>query len=168
MNQLIAGYEERLPQARDEYGNWEASDSPRKQSGALHVPVVEATAIDLPQLTWPDGKSFALCLSHDVDLVERYSTRQRMRHLQRMWVNGQRNPADVGRAISTAVGKWFVSQAKRNQRDPYSQFEQWLEVEEKLGFRSTFFFFSDAGSRWHKLDEEYALDDRICFQGRRC
>ena len=165
--ELISGAEERLTHQRDAFGNWEARFSPRTADGTLQVPLIEAQAQDLPALAWPQSKTFALCLSHDVDHVVRYSARQRLRHAQRMWQNGQRAPRYFARAAATAAGKWAVHLRLGHSPDPYSQLERWLELEDKHNFRSTFFFFSDAGKRWHEVDEEYTLDDLIQFQGRR-
>jgi peptidoglycan/xylan/chitin deacetylase (PgdA/CDA1 family) len=68
---------------------------------------------------------------------------------------------------ATALAKGLLGLARGGVRDPYSRFERWLELEEKFGFRSTFFFPSDIDGRRHPEDPEYSFDDKIYFQGRR-
>jgi peptidoglycan/xylan/chitin deacetylase (PgdA/CDA1 family) len=46
-------------------------------------------------------------------------------------------------------------------------FEPWLEVEERFGFRSTFFFFPDQASIYHPFDGPfYRYQDQVVFNGR--
>ena len=75
---------------RDRWGRWEFDFSENFQAGRLWVPEVDrwvaerraelAPATALVPL-WPEGRRFAVCLTHDVDLVSRESTpRQIMRY----------------------------------------------------------------------------------------
>ena len=68
---------------RDRWGRWEFDRSENFHAGDLWIPEVDrwvadrraelATATALEPL-WPDGRRFAVCLTHDVDLVSPQST----------------------------------------------------------------------------------------------
>jgi peptidoglycan/xylan/chitin deacetylase (PgdA/CDA1 family) len=74
---------------------------------------------------WPDGKRFALCLTHDVDRIEKswwhcayYFIRTRKPyHLKSLFTKGKERP--------------------------YWNFEKIMAIEEKHGVRSTFFFLNE-------------------------
>jgi len=77
-------------------------------------------------LTWPDGKKFGICLSHDVDRVEKqwwhcithFLKEKRIYH------------------IKTFLTLW--------RDNPYWNFEKIMEIEEKYNVRSTFFFLNES------------------------
>ena len=77
--------------------------------------------------------TFALCLTHDVDRV--YQTYQPLYY-------GMRNldPAEM-------LGFW-------SENNPYWQFENIMEIEEKLGVRSSFYF----------LNEKHLFEDRPIWE----
>lgn len=83
---------------------------------------------------WPDGCSFALALSHDVDRVAKrwqfpyYFGRAILRRqLGQLW----RHTCSLGALL--------------RGDDPYWNFERIMSLEDKLGVRSTFFFLDEPG-----------------------
>lgn len=118
---------------------------------------------------WPEGKPFAVCLTHDVDLVSLHSFRQSARLRARQYMDGDSLKTkarvllgwdmDIMRAVKHA-----------NAQDPLHCYEHWLEVEEKVGARSTFFFWPGWSSvrKHHASDCAYELADRIAFDGQEC
>ena len=107
-----------------------------------------------PSVVWPGGKSFAVALSHDVDfLPERpldnavQGAKTVLRHLIR-----HRDPADAWRA-----GRGWVSAAIAG-RDPYGCVPEIIDVERRMGLRSS---FQVAVGRRHADDVNYDIaDDR--------
>ena len=82
---------------------------------------------------WPDGKKFALCLTHDVDEIKKtyqYFTRS-IQHIGRL---------EFSRAFYH-IKSFFTDKILGN--NPYWTFEKIMELEEKLGVKSTFFFLQE-------------------------
>jgi hypothetical protein len=74
------------------------------------------------------GKEFCVCISHDVDRVKK--TFQFLTHCLRNLKNRDMRSA--------------IYQVKSlTQRAHYWMFEKIMEIEEKLGVRSTFFFLNE-------------------------
>ena len=80
---LLLRLEEHENAHRDDWGRWEFDFSENFHSGRLWVPEVDywvaERRIELAATTaleplWPDGRRFAVCLTHDVDLVSPQST----------------------------------------------------------------------------------------------
>jgi hypothetical protein len=101
---------------------------------------------------WPDGKSFALVLSHDVDFLPHgfidnvvQGGKSVLRHLVR-----QRDPGDAARA---ALG-WL--RAMTHGRDPYGCVPELIAREQQLGLRSS---FQVAVARRHPHDVNYRIED---------
>ncbi len=71
---------------------------------------------------WPNGKKFAICLTHDVDRVKK--TYQYFTHL-----------------VKTHRSYHFLSLFQKNE--PYWNFEKIIEIENKYEVKSTFFFMNE-------------------------
>lgn len=112
-------------------------------------------AVARARAEWPDGKKFAVVLSHDVDFIPVrpldntvQGAKTLMRHLIR-----QRDPAEAWRAFrgwcsSTVAG-----------RDPYGCVPQIIEREHAMGLRSS---FQVAVGHRHPNDVNYHIeDDRV-------
>ncbi|MFC2162154.1 polysaccharide deacetylase family protein [Candidatus Altiarchaeota archaeon] len=84
---------------------------------------------------WPDGKGFAVCLTHDVDEV-----RKTYQHLTRPVIYSLRG--ELGRAVRQAYYSAGDLLARRN---PYWTFPKLMEVEEGLGVRSSLYFLEEKG-----------------------
>lgn len=137
--------------------------------GLLYRPVVDehllAQGGDKP--SWPDGKRFAVCLTHDVDRVSLYSSKQSFR-----WLRSQspsRN-SEFLRVVMRFGAKLFRAVRNRLRRDPLHRYEDWLKVESDVGAISTFFFWPGWSnvSRHHVTDCSYELHDRVVFDDQDC
>lgn len=73
---------------------------------------------------WPDGKKFAVCLTHDVDRVKK--TYQYLTHF-------------VKTKDFYHLKSFFIK-----KEEPYWNFERIMEIEEKYDARSTFFFLNES------------------------
>jgi hypothetical protein len=107
------------------------------------------------RLEWPDGGTYALVLSHDVDFlpagrgdVALQGAKTVLRHLIR-----QRDPADALRAGAGWARAWFAG------RDPYGCVPQIIAREKELGVRAS---FQVAVGHRHPSDVNYRIeDDRV-------
>lgn len=87
---------------------------------------------------WPEGKRFALFLSHDVDEVydrELFRILGDINHIRRVIMDGE--PGSAKLALNR------VGNAILRPRNPLVQIERILEIERKHAFRSTFFMLED-------------------------
>lgn len=139
--------------------------------GLLYCPVVDehCLANGGKKPVWPDGKPFAVCLTHDVDSVTLSSYRQ----MTRLGLSNIGNAKNILK--KTRVGLSFGRELartslNRNSEDPLHCYERWLEVEQKSGARSTFFFWPGWSSvaKHHPSDCLYEMRDRIFFDGQKC
>jgi peptidoglycan/xylan/chitin deacetylase (PgdA/CDA1 family) len=134
--------------------------------GLLYRPVVDEDRIKSGdgKPAWPEGKPFAVCLTHDVDHVSTRSVKQvvRRKRMQSAFSKGPRHWCDSSMDV--------VSAGLRSlQRDPIHCYEKWLDLEKTYG-HSTFFFSPglDAITRRHANDLPYELSDKVVFRGERC
>ena len=114
-------------------------------------PICQQNSIELENKPfWPDGKRFAVCLTHDVDRV--YKTYQ---YLPSILKNiKKRNP----RGIVEQIKSMLFDHGKNN---PYWTFDKIMNLENKLGVKSTFFFLNETG----KLNP-FGLKSWVLFRGR--
>jgi len=105
-----------------------------------------------PKPFWPDGKKFAVCLTHDVDEI-----RKTYQYLTQA-VRGLKD-----RRLSKTIYqlKSFFTD-KIHGRNPYWTFEELMRLEEKLDVRSTFYFLKETAkvdifkpSTWHHYARRY-------------
>lgn len=139
--------------------------------GLLYRPVVDEHFLDNggKRPIWPDGKPFAVCLTHDVDVVSLYSLRQSLRRRKaQIW-----RPGSAHQKIRSLLGLGvdLVSVAKHSgQKDPLHCFERWLNVENEVDAHSTLFFWPGLSSitKPHHSDCLYELSDPMIFDNQKC
>ncbi len=139
--------------------------------GLLYHPVVDEAYLagGGAKPVWPGGKPFAVCLTHDVDLVT-------LRSLKQCWRMGREGFQRAENAVQTAKTilafcRDVVSAGIHiDDADPLHCYERWLAAEAAVGARSTFFFWPGWSSvgRHHASDCTYELTDRVVFDGQRC
>lgn len=104
-----------------------------------------------------------LCLSHDVDYTT--SLDQGIKFFRRLsravFADGRR-----GRALVTAAGSLVRLATEWPRRERYGDFYDWLALEERFGFRSTFFFLPYPEEAPHVCDGDYRFTDRVTFDRR--
>ncbi len=94
---------------------------------------------------WPDGKRFALAVTHDVDIACR-SVKGSIRLLMKRIPPGRfRGLYD---SVRSSIG---------DRHNPYDRVSEWIKIENDLGIKSTFFIF--AGPDRHQDDPKYRLDE---------
>lgn len=99
---------------------------------------------------WPEGKTFAVCLTHDVDRVNK--TYQYFTHFIKHLKN---------RDTSSAMNQITSILEKLHGNDPYWNFEEIMKLENELNVRSTFFFLDEKENPYL-----FNLKSLILFTGR--
>ncbi|MCY2987501.1 MAG: hypothetical protein NTY19_06515 [Planctomycetota bacterium] len=146
---IVTGVMERNEQ-RDEWGVIVATGSQLQRAGMLGLPVVAMYVDRLLRLLqqrrgpfptldrWPNGKRFAVVLTHDVDnpfsrLPLSLRGAELLRALRtRRWCSTARWIASWG----VEAGRRICGARSCSENDPNFCFDKWREVERKLGTRS--------------------------------
>jgi hypothetical protein len=164
---------------RDQWGCWEHAFSDNYRRGQLWEPEVDAWVAarrtELQRSTpleplWPSGHRFAICLTHDVDMVTRASTPA---HLWRQVVTGLAPSGDLSRRARAmrwlgpieALGRasvWGV----RSTPSTRDSLERCVALESEFGVRGSYFFAVYPPLRRSRYDCVYTLTDRCEFRGR--
>lgn len=177
---LLLRVEESEHSHRDQWGCWEHGFSENFRRGQLWVPEVDLwVAAERRRLAkqtpleplWPDGASFALCLTHDVDMVaRRWTASQHARSLS-VALRGSTGDAGAERARRRAsaaaravarVPYFGVSRAP----DAADTLERCVELERSRGVTGSYLFTVYPSSRKTIYDAVYAGNDRCRFRGR--
>lgn len=113
---------------------------------------------------WPEARPFALCLTHDIDVVSRKSYWAKFcRRVNRaMSAKGPKR-----KALEAALGAVFRMLSEAGKRDPLGHYEDWVNMESRQGFQSTFFAFPTDVSAQHVYDAEYRFTDPVIFSGQK-
>jgi hypothetical protein len=161
----LTRYEEALPGERDRYRRFPAAATVAVREGFLGVPVVDAY-VELVwaalQRLWPrlvrPRRRYHVLLSHDVD--DPLSTLGRSRGLLARQLAGdvvrRRDPELLlrrARALADARRGWL-------DRDPHATFDLLMDVSERHGLRSAFYFLSSNdvnphGGRYDLVDHPW-------------
>lgn len=162
---ILSGLEEIHSQKRDQHHRFLADYSKIHNKNFLRRPLVneyfglmyrwinlcfEKKKIPLLQKWyWPDRKSFSVCLTHDVDHLKKWiwpwkkrKLAQSIRHLSKLKIKESKKNA--GDFLTSLICK----------EDPYWNLEKITAIEDKYGFKSTFFF----GGMGHKRDKQNPFD----------
>lgn len=165
--------EEHEREERDPWGGWAAPAS----NGSVGRPEIdvwlEGVRRDLPnklEPRWPHGKRFAVCLTHDVDLLSaRVTPAQAFRHAR----------AGLAPGISGAFDPLFrfarpAARVARTARSGISfapslrdTLERSLDLEHAHGATASYFFTVPPHAPRSRYDCTYAPGDLCVFRGRR-
>jgi hypothetical protein len=155
------------------FGRWEFSYSDNFHRGQLWVPEVDewvsdhrrdlARELDLEPL-WPNGHKFAVCLTHDVDMVSRQvSPRQALRGIRTAFKHDDNGYRSRALRVGKAAGRSIYFGLSRLP-SAAATLEKCVEMELELGVRSSYFF---TVAPIHPDDCVYTLNDACSFQNRR-
>jgi peptidoglycan/xylan/chitin deacetylase (PgdA/CDA1 family) len=174
---LLRSEEREIPH-RDRWGCWEYGFSAAHRDGLLLVPEIDdwaaaqraklAAATALTPL-WPDGRSFAVCLTHDVDLVGASSSLPQALRSMRIGLAPGGPPRS--RAIRLATPPVRAARAFAGGISPYplaEHLERSLALEQEHGVTASYFFTVFPGADSSRFDCTYAPGDRCRFRGERC
>ncbi len=171
---LLLRLEEHETGERDRWGRWEFGLSESYRDGRLWVAEIDewvadrrrelSTTHELEPL-WPGQGRFAVCLTHDVDLLSARSTpRQVLRHARAgLESDGTirrfaRPPARVARSLRAGIAR---APATRET------IERSVELETARSLTASYLFTPPPGRDASRFDCVYALDDPCRFRGAR-
>lgn len=158
--------EELMCNEHDLYNRFSARLSVAHKNDFIHIPVIDEyikiineliffgfEKIKMPLIQkcpWPQNKDFAVCLTHDVDRIKKWTVR---RILSQFVSSGM---SLFKLEIKQSVNK-LTSAIKSVLKDPYWTFEEILIAEEKYGFKSSFYFCANGN---HELDPKYNVNSK--------
>ena len=157
---MLSRYEEVVLNTKDEHDRFPSKASQAYQEGFLDRPIVNEY-IELlwswihsliPELRrnplWPENKEFAVCLTHDVDSVQRYSLLPPAISIGSAIVR-QKNPR-----LAFHILRDYFGSLLHLKKDPFDTFDYMLDLERRYGFLSSFYFMSGGDS---KFDGSYSV-----------
>ena len=99
------------------------------------------------KVVYPEGKTFAACLTHDVDNTSKYNLQVHVRRLISQ-IKHCINGCDLRAMRSLRSTIYFIleSLAKQSEEDPLFCYETWLAIEKSQNVRSTFLFLPNKSS----------------------
>lgn len=145
----------------DSHGRFSAFSSHAFKHGYLERPIVDEWVCILKQLierVWPDlvlkRHQFRTILSHDVDVPSRYAFNDRMELLRTM--GGDVLKRRDLRSALRAPWIWANSRETIHPLDPLNTFDWIMDLSEKKGLLSAFYFICGHTS---SLDADYEPED---------
>lgn len=154
---------------RDSRGNWDWPYSRAHREGRLYEPTLDLLLDECrkslqvrhpdwsPSPIWPNGKPFAICLTHDVDEVCCGSV---WRGVWRQCRAALRHEPTWSQKARSAIRPVARLPFKMNPRSERWHFDDWLDLESRHGTQSTF-LFAAAGAEAGPCDPMYRHDDLI-------
>ena len=169
--------EERNHPHRDQWGNWEGSFCRAHREGKLLQPYLDEEILAYsqrylsthpeiqPRDKYPQGHSFALCITHDTDNINYFPSLRAMHAILSRYLRcGLTHPEAFKTHILKAVKDLLCNRGKNLAHRDFSRF---IELEQSLGFRSTFYLFSPHLPQPHYYDSCYNTSDDLLFRGKR-
>ncbi len=163
---------------RDALGRWELSCTNKGTSGKEDRPFLDESLdhwrkkiyrsnSDIkPEPLWPEGKSFAICLTHDADHVNLFSMRERWRFFM-----NQKKIEKPSLQCYARFSKTLIKTSIRGLMKPtdalWNGYSKWLKLEESFGFKSTILFLAELIEPWHPVDSVYSFKDKVYFDNKR-
>lgn len=173
----IARLEETENSARDMWGNWDWQYTEAQRTGRMYIPTIDRDIVKLKKNTgkrlhvppWPNGKRFALCLTHDVDFVSRISlSAKAARQSFGGLLKSKSTPLKKAVKLVRLGGQFSLQRfLLAGKDDPFWQYEKWLALEDRFGFHSTFYFFPSPLLRIHEWDCSYQLSDTVKYRDKK-
>jgi hypothetical protein len=165
--------EEHEDERRDRWGRWDFDLSESFHAGLLRVPELDrwvaerraelAAEVALEPL-WPDGRRFAVCLTHDVDLVSERATPRQAARFARAGANGSglarfaRPPVRLARSLRAGIAR--VPSARET-------LEHSVALEAEHGAVASYLFTVPPTAGPSRYDCVYAPEDPCLFRGRK-
>ncbi len=159
---------------RDQWDCWEYAFCESYREGRLLEPDVDlwvaerrrelAASVPLAPL-WPDGRPFAVCVTHDVDLVSDASTPAQVLRSARASLGAPRGH----RVVTLARPPVRIARAARHRisRAPATrELELSVQIERDLGVSASYFFTVFPSRGASRYDCTYLPTDRCRFRGR--
>ena len=148
------------------------------QKNKLYHPILDNvnSQIEPRQVTWPNDSEFAVCLTHDLDHITLYSVNQVYRRTkQKLATHWRTRTFDADSAVDSSFsdvlkslaieGRSLLQSLGHTGNDPLHNLERWLDLEQSIDAKSTFFVLPTPSPPYHISDPEYRFTDEIVFEG---
>lgn len=158
---FLSAWDERVKSSRDEFGRFPDEENLLVKIGIADLPIVnfyfhilkalvQNLGFAVDERKW-DGKSFALCVTHDVDVLRKWSAFGIYNEVMNKFIMGK---DDIQlRRQRFAKFLYFLSKGI----DPYREgMRKIFKFEKSLNVKSTFFMKSGGGT---KYDARYKWDE---------
>lgn len=169
---FLACWQELILKARDQWDRFPFQGSLQQKLDIVQRPVVmeylqvlhealntlcerdQKQPISIP--LWPDGKKFAVCLTHDVHTLKRWSMASVRAEVRRCagLVLKHKQP---GRGLSRFAHSTLSVIKRENPVAPHL----WLEQEKRYGYSSSFYFMTGGSS---SFDPPHYWNDKASFK----
>lgn len=161
---------------RDRWGCWEYGFCESFRDGRLLEADVDRWLADrraelggAAEPLWPAGHRFAVCITHDVDLISRVSTPHQV--LRSMRTSLADTPSSIrDRAVRLARPMVRVARAAYNGISKFpvaDTLERAIELERERGVTASYFFTVYPGASASRYDCVYDFADACYFRGER-
>ena len=142
--------------------------SPLNLLGQLYTPIIDKQFLNEghSKPVWPEGKPFAVCLTHDVDAVSEFNIAQNFRSILKLVRSNSERPLSE-RLRWIIIHKLKIMRGLFGSDDNICKFEQWMEIEERVGARSTFFFAPEKVEHPHSSDCMYKYSQLTPYKGQK-
>lgn len=112
------------------------------------------------EIKWPGEKRFALCLTHDMDILHSCQIKQKIRSLKyHLKAPLRRKMIFLLSILKHAMMYAFSSRTS-------FPIDAWMKIEDQFGFRSTMFFLAGPPAMPHYWDFLYHISDNINYGGK--
>lgn len=175
LKRLLLRSEEYESPQRDQWGNWEHSYAENYHRGMLWEPEVDiwlkSLRNDLTKkgltLTplWPEKKTFAICLTHDVDYISHESSFQSITREALVACKAKDKSTSNTLSILKGFAKLLLKPWKITPNANHS-LETCVNIEKDLAVKSSYFFTVYPLSTYSKYDRVYKPNDRYLFSGK--
>jgi hypothetical protein len=173
LSRLLLRTEELESDVRDRWGRWEFERSDNFRRGKLREPEIDEWLAEVRggmgafscAPLWPDGHSFVVCPSHDVDMVSRTWTPSQVVRSLRTALSGARG-MDRTEAVLKACGRGIVYGTSRAPSSA-ATLQRCIDIELARDVRGSYFFTVHPPGRASWYDSVYTTDDPLLFGGRR-
>jgi len=159
---------------RDQWGNWEFGFCEAMRDGRLWEPDVDRWVHEQRRALgtsspWPEGRPFAICLSHDVDLIsDAVTPHQAWRSMRLSLLGAYRSRRE--RAVRIARPAVRAARALYHglSTAPAAEaLERCVEIEHEHGVTASYFFTVYPEEDGHRYDCTYGFADPCRFGGER-
>jgi len=173
---LLNRIEESIVTKRDKYQRFSSENSMAFQNNFLQLPVVDYYIKLLDKLIrvlikkknicitkkcyWPQNKKYSICLTHDVDFIKKWDTSWFKENIISFFNNLLKFK------IKDAINKLSECLIPLSgETDPYWSFDNLISLEKELGYKSSFYFFTD--NKRYKISDKKTkkMIKNICENG---
>jgi len=153
---MLTRWEEYVLSSRDEHNRFQAIDSLAFKFGFLDRPIVNeyieflwSILVELGFKGHREQHKFSTCLTHDVDEIVAYPTPKKFLKKIVGDVIFRKNP----KLAFSRVYDYIIQ-----KQDPYDTFEEIMDISDRYGLKSHFFFMSGGVT---KYDNRYKIDSSL-------